>query len=486
MKNILIRMNVLILTEGGQNKGLGHIARCSSIYNSFKDFNIEPKFIVNGDESTDEFLSDFDFLNLDWINNQDYIFDLLNEDDIVIIDSYLASEKFYEEIADKVSLGVYLDDNNRLEYPKGILLNGTILANDLGYSKNVEREDLLGSEYILLRKSFENVDSYKINSKINNILITLGGDDFRNLTPKILDLLDSSLNKTVIIGNSFKNIDEIKQFADENTELLYNLNDEEMLKTMLKSDVAISSSGQTLYEFACVGVPTIAIGVIDNQINNIENWQKQGFIEFAGFWDDDKLLDNIESNLNYLNDFNLRKDKKDKGNSAVDGKGSKRLIKKILSNYYRKNSVLRLAKKEDCYKIFEIANDHDVREASYNSEKIPLENHRQWFNDVIHDSDVLFFVLEYEDDIIGQVRFNLEKEGFYVVSISLNKKYRGLGLSIFLLSNACRRGNFDSDLVAYIKKENKSSIALFEHCGFKLDCHEEINGCESLRYVLRG
>ena len=62
--------------------------------------------------------------------------------------------------------------------------------------------------------------------------------------------------------------------------------------------------GQTLYELAArVGVPTIAVGVVDNQINNIQNWQKQGFIEFAGFWDDDNLEENILAKLELLKRF---------------------------------------------------------------------------------------------------------------------------------------------------------------------------------------
>ena len=55
-------------------------------------------------------------------------------------------------------------------------------------------------------------------------------------------------------------------------------------------DLAISASGQTLYELACIGVPTIAIGIIDNQKNNIKNWINQGFIEYAGCWNDESYF----------------------------------------------------------------------------------------------------------------------------------------------------------------------------------------------------
>ena len=50
-------MDVIILTEGGKDFGYGHVARCSSIYQAFKYYNISPKFIVNGDESVKSILT---------------------------------------------------------------------------------------------------------------------------------------------------------------------------------------------------------------------------------------------------------------------------------------------------------------------------------------------------------------------------------------------------------------------------------------------
>ena len=37
---------VFILTEGGENKGFGHITRCTSLYQAFEEKGIIPEFIV--------------------------------------------------------------------------------------------------------------------------------------------------------------------------------------------------------------------------------------------------------------------------------------------------------------------------------------------------------------------------------------------------------------------------------------------------------
>ncbi len=461
-------MNVVILTEGGRNYGFGHVARCSSIYQAFKEFNISAKFIINGDKSIDSILQNIDYTISDWLNLE------FSSDDIVIIDSYHAPLEFYQKIAKTASLVIYIDDNNRLEYPEGIVVNGTILAS------SKRKDSLYGSKYIPLRQDFWDAKIIDINDEIKNVLITLGGNDLRNLTPKILNLLkNENFTKKVIIGKNFSNISEIEEFEDE---LIYAPGAHQMCEVMGSADLAISAAGQTLYELAGLGVPTIAIGVIDNQIDNIKNWQKQGFIEFAGFWDDDELEENILAKLELLKSANLRKEKQLKAVSAVDGKGSLRIAKKALNTFYIKNSIFREIKKEDCLKIFEIANDEEVRKSSFNSDKIDLETHKKWFNKILNDNTTKFLVLEYKSDIIGQLRFDFD-EKYPVISISLNKKYRGLGLSKYLLNKGIDYIGEDI-LIADIKKTNTKSISFFKAMGFKK--HGEIRDGSALRFVYRG
>ena len=112
-------MEVVILTEGGKDYGYGHVARCSSIYQAFEHYNIFPKFVVNGDESIKSIVPDIDVEIDNWLNNS-------FKADIVVVDSYLADRIFYNEISKNSLLGVYLDDNNRFDYPKGIVVNGTL------------------------------------------------------------------------------------------------------------------------------------------------------------------------------------------------------------------------------------------------------------------------------------------------------------------------------------------------------------------------
>lgn len=474
-------MNIAILTEGGKDKGFGHVARCSSIYQAFEYYSHSVRFIINGDDSIKSILNNIDYELYNWIDDLSIIDDF----DIVIIDSYLADFSIYNEISTKGKLLVSIDDNNRFRYPSGIIVNGTLDVTNMNYPIRDDILYLTGNNFVPLRKDFWEISNLAINDDIVTVLITMGGNDLRNLTPKLLNLLNNSfpnLNKKIIISDSFDNVDEIKKFKNDSVEFIYSPNSSEMLHCMFDVDLAISASGQTLYELACVGVPTISIGIIENQENNIKNWLKTGFIEYAGCWNNENLLNNILNKMDYLSNKDVRFDKNLKGINAIDGKGSLRIVKGILNEYYIQNSNFREIKSEDCLKIFELANDDDVRKNSFNSDKIKLEDHINWFDNIIHDVSTKFYVLEFDDDIIGQLRFDFDEE-YPVISISLNKKYRGLGLSKYLLSQGFEFLEEFKKIVAYIKKDNLTSISFFKSMGFKKEKEVIIKDCPALKFV---
>jgi len=327
------KLEVIILTEGGENIGFGHITRCLSLYQAFEEKGIIPEFIVNGDKSILGLLSDKRYRIFNWVKEKEYLFNYIENADIVIIDSYLAKRDIYNRISKLVKVPVYIDDSKRLNYPKGIVVNGSIYAEELDYPKNNEITYLLGMKYALLRKEFWEVPKKEIKEEIESVMVTFGGNDMCNMTPRILKLLIEQfpgLKKNVVIGKSFKNIREIENLKDNNTKLFYHPDAETMKNIMLESDIAISAAGQTLYELARIGVPTIAIAITDNQINNIKGWAKTGFIEYAGWWNGKNILNNINNCLDKIKCFQLRKEKNLKEILHIDRKGSLRIVESIL------------------------------------------------------------------------------------------------------------------------------------------------------------
>jgi spore coat polysaccharide biosynthesis predicted glycosyltransferase SpsG len=327
-------MKVCILTEGGKNIGFGHITRCTSIYQAFEEIGISPEFIVNGDENVRGLLQDKNSKVFDWLNNQETLLAIVRNADIAFIDSYLADYSLYEKISKLVETGVYFDDDIRIEYPKGFVLNGTVLAKQMPYPKKKDVTYLLGPQYIPLRKAFWNIPAKLIHDKIETVMITFGGADIRNLTPRVLTWLTDmypELLKRVIVGKGFKNIAEIERLRDSNTELIYYPGAAEMKKVMLESDIAIAASGQTLYELARIGVPTIGICVAENQLQNTQGWKEASFLEYAGRYDDEDLERRLKDSIGCLVQLSVRSERSRIGRKVVDGQGCKRIVKAVVS-----------------------------------------------------------------------------------------------------------------------------------------------------------
>ncbi|MGL5458398.1 MAG: glycosyltransferase, partial [Cetobacterium sp.] len=154
--------------------------------------------------------------------------------------------------------------------------------------------------YIILRKEFEkNEKNKKKQKKIEKILITLGGTDIRNLTPKLLKKLkniDGNFKIKVVIGNNYSNVEEILGEKTSNVKLLYNLEALQMKEEMEASDLVISACGQTIYELLVVGVSFIPIVIIENQLNNAKSLKNLKIF--------DKILDYTEIDKDF--DFNLK------------------------------------------------------------------------------------------------------------------------------------------------------------------------------------
>jgi len=324
---------VFILTEGGKNIGFGHITRCISLYQAFKEKGIIPEFIVNGDNSILNLLSDKKHQMFNWIKQKGYLFEHIKNADIVIIDSYLATKDIYDKISDLVKVPVYLDDNKRINYPKGIVVNGSIYAEQLDYPQNDGITYLLGTKYTPLRKEFWDVPEKEIKKEVESVMVTFGGDDMRNMTPKFLKLLIEEfpeLKKNVIIGKSFKNVKEIEKLKDNKTKLYYSANAETMKNIMLESDIVISAAGQTTYELAATMAPTIGIGVADNQMTNIKGWVETGFLEFAGWWNSEKIKDNMISIMKFYKEYENRCKKFEIARDSISRNGAENIIKVIL------------------------------------------------------------------------------------------------------------------------------------------------------------
>jgi len=450
--------------------------RTQSLGEAFEERGIRPIFLVHVREEKDGVLENaFNrcIRKIDWHRDRETLLEAIEGSDIAIVDSYLADRAGYRAIAAASKLTVYLDDDNRLDYPDGVVLNGAMGAEGIAYPKNKGKHYLLGPTYLALRKAFWRVPQKQIDKEIRRVLITFGGSDPRNMTPRILKLLCDRYPawfKRVVIGKSFEHVDEIIALNLHPVERIFYPDDEGMKALMLVSDLVISAGGQTVYECARVGVPLIAVAVSENQRANVIEGQKAGFLESAGTWNERDFSDKMIAKIERLREQTIREKMQDIGKRTIDGRGSKKTVNALLKRYVQNHGVLRTARIEDSIQVYALSNDPEVRAFSFRHESISLEDHLTWYADKLKDRRCHFYVAEAGGLFLGQTRFDLEGRDA-AVGICMEKKWRGLGLGKFMLQEAIARLNEAAPEVlavkAYIKEENTLSIHFFESLGFE-------------------
>lgn len=323
-------MRVKIFTEGGNDIGLGHVSRCSSLYDEVLRKGIEVDFIINGNISNIEFLHNKEIMNHNWLRKE-YLSKSISEDDYCIVDSYIAGKELYELISELSRKSLYIDDIGRLDYPTGIIVNPSLDTSHITYPSNSVNIILSGPEFVILRPPFKGVKRGGLSETVRRVLISMGGTDIRELTPLIIDkicLENPDILFDVIIGTMKSDLGIIQ---NQNRITLHcNLNASEMMNVMMRSDIAITAAGQTIYELLATHTPFIPIKTIENQENNVRGLKKFNPNQIVLNFDDNDLISNLETALREMRALSVRKELNEKYKGLIDGLGSKRIIDEFL------------------------------------------------------------------------------------------------------------------------------------------------------------
>ena len=133
------------------------------------------------------------------------------------------------------------------------------------------------------------------------------------------------------------------------------------------------------------------------------------------------------------------------------------------------NVQLRAATIDDAERVWKWRNEPSVRAASRDSDPIPLDDHKRWFERRLQESDVVIFIVSDEYGIdIGYIRFEIEAEEAEI-SIALDPKSRGKGLGAAAIRSASdtliNTGRVRT-IVALIKPGNEASVRVFSKSGY--------------------
>jgi spore coat polysaccharide biosynthesis predicted glycosyltransferase SpsG/RimJ/RimL family protein N-acetyltransferase len=464
------KITVKIFTEGGSDIGLGHITRCCSLYDEAATRGNVIMYI-RGDISTIKFLENYHIINIDW-TSREYLESQISSEDYCIVDSYLANKSVYNLIADMAKKALYIDDMNRIDYPKGIVVNPSLSIGSICYLDNKECRYLWGTDYVILRNAFKNIGREQVNVSVKKVLITMGGLDSRDLTQIILNEIGFKYNQiefNVVISGIYSILNKTDNITNKNIKFHYDINETKMRDLMVDTDFAITAAGQTIYELIATKTPFIPIQTADNQSNNINS-----------LFDSDLII----SSLNHLSltlekelnekfhqflDYNTRLSFVENCQNTIDGNGSIRIINELIDGVI--NTIyLRKIVNDDCDLLYKWANDKLVRKNAFITDKIDFDSHKKWFQSKLNCNTTVIYIALEKNLPIGQIRIDIEdQKGIIDYSISSNFRNRGLGT--VLLKSIGDQVKKDcptlKKLIGRVKKENIPSQKAFEKALYK-------------------
>ena len=277
-KNKLYEKNCLLICFADINVGVGHLFRSQILAKSLKTYgwniflfgpnldqkkiiktNIFKKIIYSKTTDKKKFLNNLDKNIFKIINN--------NKINLIIIDSYLIGNKFQRKIKNKLILKISNEKKNN---------NYCDIILDYSFGqKNLKKNSkyLSGPKYCLIENK---INKTKIN-KGKKVLINFGGSNLLSQVKKTITVLEKVLpSHKVYVSTASKNYYKILKENINNTKIIFSLSLSKIINKY-KFSFIISSAGHSMYELIKNNYPSIFVGMVSNQLKNVNYLKKKKF-----------------------------------------------------------------------------------------------------------------------------------------------------------------------------------------------------------------
>lgn len=501
-------MNIFIRTDASESIGSGHVMRCLTLADAFKNNGANVFFICrkfsgnmisfienrdfyvysltsNSYDTTHGYqhtLKHIDWLGVSFEEDAHETLIILREPtiecDLLIVDHYSLDYRWETLVRPFVKKIMVIDDLADRCHDCDFLLDQNYYHNMNNRYESLVPEYcqlLLGPKYAILRPEFIDIrkNQRKRDGNIHRVLVFFGGSDLFNETAKALrglQLIDNdNIFIDVVVGEMNPHRNDIKHICSEISNCTFNCQISNMAELMNSADLMIGAGGSTIWERCCMGLPGIVAGIADNQFEMADNLAEIGVIYYLGISSTTSIYSYQHALMAFIQSPWMTRMLSEKGTALVNGHGCKRVISTMIFP----EISLRFANTEDLLSIYKWRNSPESLRYSFNHNPIGLEDHKKWYFSKLADPDCILMIGidKKENESIGVLRFDL-RNNIAVISVYLAPNHHGKGLGSFLIkkgSNWVKKNlphinRIDAEII----QNNSASLNAFKKAGYQI------------------
>lgn len=409
----------------------------------------------------------------------------------LVIDDYDVPQSFATAMRTNADRIVYFDDLLNRIMDADLVINPTPGFTPADYRdlNTTPAQYLLGANAALLRHQFSARRAKRLQalaaggaaSPARRIMIAFGGVDPLDGTGLALEVLAAlpDLDIDVVLGSRAPHIATVRaQVAGMGERVRLWTDVADMAELMTKADLVIGAPGTSTWERGCLGLPSLLIGIAENQRANAAIVAASGGGLLAGFLTDQPratVAASLKENLALLlkNPSQLQQ-MATHAAALCDGRGAKRIVVALLQPPLLPDGRkvhLRIVEANDEALLMEWQREPETRRYALNPAIPSLEEHHRWLNERLAAVVDWFLIAEVDGVPSGYVRLDWMGEDNgrpeYLISIATTQSHHRRGIGRALL-NAARQLAPGAHFYAKILPDNLASLALFIRAEYSL------------------
>jgi UDP-2,4-diacetamido-2,4,6-trideoxy-beta-L-altropyranose hydrolase len=472
---------VVFRFDASADIGLGHASRCATLATELASRGAQVTMVGRGLDARGADHAAFERLSLNeagWDPGSDAagFRSLLNGRavfDWLVVDHYALGAEWERNARALAHRILVIDDLAARPHDCDLLLDQNLLPAQRAtvYEPFVppSAKVLAGPRYALLRPRFAELRraTRQRDGRVRSLLICFGGSDPGNHTRACLEALEALAPRfpvTVVIGRANPHGESVTAAARRvpGTRVLGDPPD--LPKLMADADLIVGAGGTMTWERACLGVPTLAIGIADNQAAVLEGLFAAG----AAVGETRMPVPDVERMREWLavalRSPELLSGLANRARALADGEGARRVADAMSPG----SLSFRAARPEDRDATHAWRNSEQIRAVSGHSREIALDEHRAWFERTLANPQRVLLIAEVAGRPVGVVRFDIDDPATAVISVYRvpDSKPARLGLVRGAVEWLRENRPHVTRIVATVMAGNEASYRAFMSAGF--------------------